>query len=139
MAQSCPTLCDPMDCRPPGSSIRGILQAGVLEWAAISKKHKDSASREEGKCHRRVTPNLHGPRQTWSATRTKGNSMAPQGCTSGKNERTCTLSQTVQTKRIFKNVGRKLPHTKRITLTYCFILLWNIIALQCVRFCCTGA
>ena len=33
---SCPTLCDPMDCGPPGSSVHGILQAGILEWAAIS-------------------------------------------------------------------------------------------------------
>ena len=35
-AQSCPTLCDPMDCRPPGFSVHGILQARVLEWEAIS-------------------------------------------------------------------------------------------------------
>ena len=34
--QSCPTLCDPMDCNPPGSSIRGILQARILEWVTIS-------------------------------------------------------------------------------------------------------
>ena len=32
VAQSCPTLCDPMDCSPPGSSVRGIFQARVLEW-----------------------------------------------------------------------------------------------------------
>ena len=31
--QSCPTLCDPMDCNPPGSSIHGIFQARGLEWA----------------------------------------------------------------------------------------------------------
>ena len=36
VAQSCPTLCDPMDCSPPGSSIHGIFQARVLEWVAIS-------------------------------------------------------------------------------------------------------
>ena len=36
VAQSCPTLSDPMDCSPPGSSIHGILQAGVLEWGAIA-------------------------------------------------------------------------------------------------------
>ena len=36
VAQSCPTLCDPMDCSPPGSSIPGILQARILEWVAIS-------------------------------------------------------------------------------------------------------
>ena len=35
-AQSCPTLCDPMDCSLPGSSVRGILQARVLEWGAIA-------------------------------------------------------------------------------------------------------
>ena len=34
--QSCPTLCDPIDGSPPGSSVHGIFQAGVLEWAAIA-------------------------------------------------------------------------------------------------------
>ena len=34
--QSCPTLCDPMDCSPPDSSVHGIVQAGILEWVAIS-------------------------------------------------------------------------------------------------------
>ena len=32
---ACPTLCDPMDCSPPGSSDHGILQARILEWRAI--------------------------------------------------------------------------------------------------------
>ena len=36
VAQSCPTLCDPIDCSPPGSSVHGILQARILEWVAIS-------------------------------------------------------------------------------------------------------
>ena len=35
VAQSCPTLCDPMDCSPPGSSVHGILQARILECVAI--------------------------------------------------------------------------------------------------------
>ena len=34
--QLCPTLCDPIEGRPPGSSVRGILQARILEWVAIS-------------------------------------------------------------------------------------------------------
>ena len=34
--QPCPTLCDPMDCSLPGSSVRGIFQARVLEWSAIA-------------------------------------------------------------------------------------------------------
>ena len=34
--QLCPTLCNPMDCSPPASSVHGILQARILEWVAIS-------------------------------------------------------------------------------------------------------
>ena len=34
-AQLCPTLCNPMDYRPPGSSVHGILQAGILESVAM--------------------------------------------------------------------------------------------------------
>ena len=37
VAQSCPTLCDPMDCSLSGSFVFGILQARILEWVAISK------------------------------------------------------------------------------------------------------
>ena len=36
VAQSCPTLSDPMDCSPPGSSVHGIFQARTLEWGAIA-------------------------------------------------------------------------------------------------------
>ena len=36
LLQSCPTLCDPIDSSPPGSSVPGILQARTLEWVAIS-------------------------------------------------------------------------------------------------------
>ena len=35
VSQSCPTLCDPMDCSPPVSSVHGILQARVLKWVDI--------------------------------------------------------------------------------------------------------
>ena len=36
VAQSCPTLSNPMDCSLPGSSVHGIFQARVLEWGAIA-------------------------------------------------------------------------------------------------------
>ena len=36
VAQLCPTLCDPVDCSPLGSSVHGTLQARILEWVAIS-------------------------------------------------------------------------------------------------------
>ena len=35
LVQLCPTLCDPMDCSPPGSPVHGILQARMLEWVAM--------------------------------------------------------------------------------------------------------
>ena len=42
VAQSCPTLCDPVDCSPPGSSVHGILQASILEWGPISFSRESS-------------------------------------------------------------------------------------------------
>ena len=44
VAQSCPTLCNPMDCSPSGSSVHGIFQARVLEWGAISFSRGSSLS-----------------------------------------------------------------------------------------------
>ena len=41
VVQWCPTPSDPMDCSPPGSSVRGICQARVLEWGAIAFSNKD--------------------------------------------------------------------------------------------------
>ena len=46
IAQSCPTLCDPMDCSLPGFSIHGILQARILEWIAISFSRRSSWPRD---------------------------------------------------------------------------------------------
>ena len=46
VAQSCLTLCNPMDCSPPGSSLHGILQARLLEWVAISFSRVSSQPRD---------------------------------------------------------------------------------------------
>ena len=46
IAQLCPTLCDPMDCSLPGSSVHGIFQAVVLEWIAISFSRGSSQPRD---------------------------------------------------------------------------------------------
>ena len=46
VTQSCLTLCDPMDCRSPGSSVQGILQARLLEWVAISFSRGSSRPRD---------------------------------------------------------------------------------------------
>ena len=46
VAESCPTLCDPMDCGPSGSSVHGILQARILEWVAIPFSRGSSKPRD---------------------------------------------------------------------------------------------
>ena len=45
VTKSCLTLCDPMDCSQPGSSVHGISQARILEWVAISFSRGSSQPR----------------------------------------------------------------------------------------------
>ena len=44
---SCPTLCEPLDCSPSGSSVHGIFQAGIPEWVAISSSRGSSQPRDQ--------------------------------------------------------------------------------------------
>ena len=46
VSQSCLTLCDPMNCSPPGSSVHGFLQARILEWVAIPFSRGSSPPRD---------------------------------------------------------------------------------------------
>ena len=64
VAQSCLTLCDPMDCSRPGSSIHGIFQARVLEWGAIFFSSGSSQLRDRTQLSR-----ISGRRVTVGATR----------------------------------------------------------------------
>ena len=43
----CPTLCDPMDCSPPGPSVHGIFQARILKWVAMPSSRGSSQSRDQ--------------------------------------------------------------------------------------------
>ena len=54
VAQSCPTLCDPMDCSLPGSPVHGIFQARVLEWIAISFSRGSSQPKDRTQVSRIV-------------------------------------------------------------------------------------
>ena len=71
VTQLCPTLCDPMDCSPPGSSVHGALQARTLKWAAVSfssmwemsvyvfKFGNQILSNNDSRATKYNTPNLH--------------------------------------------------------------------------------
>ena len=47
VSQSCPTLSDPMDCSPPGTSVHGSLQARILEWVAMPSSRGSSQPRDQ--------------------------------------------------------------------------------------------
>ena len=47
VAQSCPTLCNPMDCSLPGSSVHATLQARILEWVTVSFSRRSSRPRDQ--------------------------------------------------------------------------------------------
>ena len=76
--QSCPTLCYPMDCSPPGSSVHGIFQARVLEYGAISFSRGSSQPRDQ-----RGSPALQadalpcGSQQTVENSSSEGNTRPP--------------------------------------------------------------
>ena len=64
--QSHLTLCDPVDCSPPGSSVHGIFQARILEWVAVPSSRGCSWSRDQTPISQ--SPALAGEFFTTSAT-----------------------------------------------------------------------
>ena len=68
--QSCLTPCGPVDCGPPGSSVHGILQARMLEWAAVPSSRGSSPPRDGARVSyvsctdRRILYHWHHPRSS---------------------------------------------------------------------------
>ena len=67
LLQSCPTLCDPMDCSPPGSSAHGVIQARILKWVAMPSSRGSSWPRDQTRVSYGL-PALAGGFFTTSAT-----------------------------------------------------------------------
>ena len=66
VTQSCPTLSDPMDCSPPGSSTPGIFQARVLEWGAIAYSGSKTSEHVLPQVAQ-IVKNLPAVQETWPA------------------------------------------------------------------------
>ena len=60
-AQSRPTLCDPMNCSPPGSSVHRIFQARILKWAAISYSRRVTGEAPDNGCFVTLRPGVRVP------------------------------------------------------------------------------
>ena len=73
VTQSCPTLCNPMGCGLPGSSVHGILQARILEWVAISFSRGSSLSRD-----RTLDSRIAGRHFNLTATRVSLNQLSTE-------------------------------------------------------------
>ena len=85
VTQSCPTLCNPVDCSLPGFSVHGILQARILEWLAISFSRGSSWFRDQT-CVSCIADRLF-------TTEPMGQ---PQGYKSGTNKEKSLLRQTAR-------------------------------------------
>ena len=93
VTQSCLTLRDPMDCRPPGSSVHGTFQARVLEWGAIAFSPLHHRGLE---CKSRKLGDTQSNRQLWSWStkwsRAKANKVLPREHT-GHSKHTLPTTQ----------------------------------------------
>ena len=76
VARSCPTLCDPLDCSLPSSSVHGIFQARLLEWVTISSSRGSSQPRDQT----RVSWTTGGFFTTWAIEEAASLTFKIQGC-----------------------------------------------------------
>ena len=126
-AQSCLTLCDPMDCSPPGSSVLGISQTRTLEWVAISSSRGSSRPRRWTRAS--VAPELQAdslPAEPLGSpcitTMYKIHSFS--GGSAGK-ESACQCKET-QEMQVWSLVGKGPLEEDRAMAIHCSGLVWEI-------------
>ena len=116
VAQLCFTLCNPMDCSPPGSSVHGILKARILEWIVMPSSRGPSWPRVE-------FPSLKSPalagvffttRDTWKAHSTSGY---------------CLINMAFYFQPIIKFLFQ-LPHSFQIFFINTYIIIYDCIIMR---------
>ena len=98
VAKSCPALCDPMDCSPPGSSVHGVSQARIPETVAISSSMGSFRPRDRG-CHFLLqgvfpTQGSNRPLQHWWAGSLSLSHLRPKPKTQNNDFQFCPFSGT---------------------------------------------
>ena len=126
MLQSCPTLCDPVDCSLPGSSVRGISQARILEWFAITSSRESSWPRDW--THISVSPPLADEFFTTIATR---EALDPVS-NSPQNVWVAFLPSLVVWIDVQRSFWRRTMGIRRVNTSFgfvesCFLGIWSLL------------
>ena len=113
VAQSCPTLCDPMDCSPLGFSVHGIFQARIPLWVATAFSRVTSWPRD-WTCISCTGRQILYPWATWEA---------PRECTINTKEKFVLLMILLLYKSI-SNFSYEIHIGRKDTIVGIFLLLW---------------
>ena len=119
VTQSCPTLCDPVNCSLPGSSVHGIFQAIALEWVGISLSSGSSRPRDRTQVSRIVDRcfTVWAIRQVFNFMNTFG-----EQCTLTKAKHALGVWYLVGTLSVFEDMGKAWsPHLPWI-ITICLAI-----------------
>ena len=95
LIQSCPSVCDPVDCSPPGSSVHGILQARILEWVAMPSS-KGSSQHWDQTLSPALAGGVFNTSATWEARNLWPNLRAADRGGSSPRPPTSTLLDFIQ-------------------------------------------
>ena len=146
VTHSCPTLCDPMDCSPPGSSVHRILQARILEWVDISFSRGASQARDQtrfshtaGRLHPLSHHGSPSYLKVWRGLRCMCLAQDSQWMVQALSSHLCSwlcISGAALVAQMVKNLpavretcvrslGQKDPLKKGMT-THCSIFAWRI-------------
>ena len=116
--QSCPTLCNPMDCSLPGSSVHGVLQARILEQVAIPFSRVCSPDQNPGLLHcRQILYRLEPPGRAWEVNQRVGDSGKHGSISGSQVSKDSFLNNVRPTQRIPRSTWEAMSQAlPRITV-----------------------
>ena len=121
VTQPCPTLCNPVDCSLPGSSVQGILQTRILEWIAVPQPRDQT----QVSC---ISGGLYHVSHQGSPS--------SEGYPKGNTPRQCNLDQSAGMQSLQERLLNKSPHPTYV-LNYCEVNLGhsecNQVALWAIK------
>ena len=115
--QSCPTVCNPINCSPPGSSVYGILQVRILQWITISSSRRSSQPRDQTQAS-----HIAGRLFTAEPLRKPKITIYPSNPTSGQ---ICKRIQSgILERHLHIHIHSTIHNTQEVEATQMFISGW---------------